>query len=118
LQRIDLTRDLHFHTRTTIDTLDYSGDGLNSGSKVAITVAGDIKRELWNELPSSFALPQPVNHYKMVMPGVLAVEVPKNIRASDMDLVLEILQETLGEADTSGLPLIVFVMMPPLPRKT
>jgi len=107
LQRIDLTRDLHFHTRTTIDTLDYSGDGLNSGSKVAITVAGDIKRELWNELPSSFALPQPVNHYKMVMPGVLAVEVPKNIRTSDMDLVLEILQETLGEADTSGLPLIV-----------
>lgn len=107
LQRIDLTRDLHFHTRTTIDTLDYSGDGLNSGSKVAITVAGDIKRELWNELPSSFALPQPVNHYKMVMPGVLAVEVPKNIRASDMDLVLEILQETLGEADTNGLPLIV-----------
>jgi 4-hydroxy-3-polyprenylbenzoate decarboxylase len=107
LQRIDLTRDLHFYTRTTIDTLDYSGDGLNSGSKVAITVAGDIKRELWNELPSSFALPQPVNHYKMVMPGVLAVEVPKNIRASDMDLVLEILQETLGEADTTGLPLIV-----------
>ena len=107
LQRIDLTRDLHFHTRTTIDTLDYSGDGLNSGSKVAITVAGDIKRELWNELPSSFALPQPVNNYKMVMPGVLAVEVPKNIRASDMDLVLEILQETLGEADTTGLPLIV-----------
>jgi 4-hydroxy-3-polyprenylbenzoate decarboxylase len=107
LQRIDLTRDLHFHTRTTIDTLDYSGDGLNSGSKVAITVAGDIKRELWNELPASFALPQPVNQYKMVMPGVLAVEVPKNIRASDMDLVLEILQETLGEADTSGLPLIV-----------
>ncbi|MES2062843.1 MAG: UbiD family decarboxylase [Bacteroidota bacterium] len=107
LQRIDLTRDLHFHTRTTIDTLDYSGDGLNSGSKVAITVAGDIKRELWNELPSSFALPQPFNQYKMVMPGVLAVEVPKNIRASDMDLVLEILQETLGEAETSGLPLIV-----------
>jgi 4-hydroxy-3-polyprenylbenzoate decarboxylase len=107
LQRIDLTRDLHFHTRTTIDTLDYSGEGLNSGSKVAITVAGEIKRELWNELPSSFALQQPVNHYKMVMPGILAVEVPKNIRASDMDLVLEILQETLGEADTSGLPLIV-----------
>jgi 4-hydroxy-3-polyprenylbenzoate decarboxylase len=107
LQRIDLTRDLHFHTRTTIDTLDYSGDGLNSGSKVAITVAGDIKRELWNGLPSAFSLPQPMNNYKMVMPGVLAVEVPKNIRASDMDLVMEILQESLGEADTSGLPLIV-----------
>ncbi|MBS1503013.1 MAG: UbiD family decarboxylase, partial [Bacteroidetes bacterium] len=51
LQRIDLTRDLHFYTNTTIDTLDYSGSGLNSGSKVAVAVAGAIKRELWNELP-------------------------------------------------------------------
>jgi 4-hydroxy-3-polyprenylbenzoate decarboxylase len=107
LQRIDLTRDLHFHTRTTIDTLDYSGDGLNTGSKVAITVAGEIKRELWNELPASFNLPRPFNKYKMVMPGVLAVEVPKNIRTSDMPLMLEILQEHLGEADLSGMPLMV-----------
>jgi 4-hydroxy-3-polyprenylbenzoate decarboxylase len=107
LQRIDLTRDLHFHTRTTIDTLDYSGEGLNSGSKVAITVAGDIKRELWNELPSSFTLPRPFVNYKMVMPGVLAVEVPKNIRTSDMPLMLEILQEHLAEAELGGLPLMV-----------
>ncbi|WP_454801036.1 UbiD family decarboxylase [Mucilaginibacter phyllosphaerae] len=107
LQRIDLTRDLHFHTRTTIDTLDYSGEGLNSGSKVAITVAGEIKRELWNELPSTFTLPRPFVNYKMVMPGVLAVEVPKNIRTSDMPLMLEILQEHLAEAELSGLPLMV-----------
>ncbi|GGH15610.1 UbiD family decarboxylase [Mucilaginibacter phyllosphaerae] len=107
LQRIDLTRDLHFHTRTTIDTLDYSGDGLNSGSKVAFTVAGEIKRELWNELPSTFMLPRPFVNYKMVMPGVLAVEVPKNIRTSDMPLMLEILQEHLAEAELSGLPLMV-----------
>ncbi|MGY4539287.1 4-hydroxy-3-polyprenylbenzoate decarboxylase [Mucilaginibacter sp. UYNi724] len=107
LQRIDLTRDLHFHTRTTIDTLDYSGDGLNSGSKVAITVAGDIKRELWNELPATFTLPRPFVNYKMVMPGILAVEVPKNIRTSDMPLMLEILQEHLAEAELSGLPLMV-----------
>ncbi|MCO5934208.1 UbiD family decarboxylase [Mucilaginibacter sp. RB4R14] len=107
LQRIDLTRDLHFHTRTTIDTLDYSGDGLNSGSKVAITVAGDIKRELWNELPSTFTLPRPFVNYKMVMPGVLAIEVPKNIRTSDMPLMMEILQEHLAEAELSGLPLMV-----------
>lgn len=32
-KRIDLARDLHFHTNTTIDALDYSGTGLNSGSK-------------------------------------------------------------------------------------
>src|SRR5690606_25024777 len=29
LERIDFERDLHFQTRTTIDTLDYSGTGLN-----------------------------------------------------------------------------------------
>src|SRR6201996_7551732 len=107
LQRIDLTRDLHFYTNTTIDTLDYSGEGLNSGSKVAIAAAGDIKRELWSEVPSGFNLPKPFSGYKMVMPGVLAIEVPKNIRSSDIPLMLEILQEHLGEADLDSLPLMV-----------
>ena len=36
LERVDWSRDLHFQTRTTIDTLDYSGDRLNEGSKVVI----------------------------------------------------------------------------------
>ena len=40
LERVDWTTDLHFQTRTTIDTLDYSGDGLNRGSKVVIAAAG------------------------------------------------------------------------------
>jgi len=107
LQRIDLTRDLHFYTKTTIDTLDYSGSGLNSGSKVAVAVAGEIKRALWNELPAGFSLPRPFEIYKMVMPGVLAVEVPKNIRSSDIPLMMEILEEHLAEADLDGLPLMV-----------
>ncbi|GAB2984771.1 UbiD family decarboxylase [Mucilaginibacter puniceus] len=107
LQRIDLTRDLHFYTKTTIDTLDYSGDGLNAGSKLAVTIAGDIKRELWTELPSGFNLPRPFVNFKMVMPGVLAVEVPANIRTSDMPLMLDILQEELAEVELGGLPLMV-----------
>ncbi|MEO6148870.1 MAG: UbiD family decarboxylase [Mucilaginibacter sp.] len=107
LQRIDLTRDLHFHTKTTIDTLDYSGSSLNSGSKVAITVAGDIKRELWTELSVGFDIPRPFENYKIAIPGVLALEVPKNIRASDTELILEILQEHLTGKELNGLPLIV-----------
>lgn len=107
LQRVDLTRDLHFYTKTTIDTLDYSGSGLNSGSKVAVTVAGDIKRELWAQVPADFNLPRPFVNSAMVMPGVLALEVPANIRTSDMPLMLEILQEHFAETDLSGLPLIV-----------
>ena len=43
---------LHFYTKTSIDTLDYSGDGLNEGSKVVIAAAGNIIRELCNEIPS------------------------------------------------------------------
>ncbi|MBU6343455.1 MAG: UbiD family decarboxylase, partial [Bacteroidetes bacterium] len=41
LERIDLKRDLHFHTRTTIDTLDYSGSGWNEGSKVVLACRGE-----------------------------------------------------------------------------
>ncbi|WP_419701149.1 UbiD family decarboxylase [Mucilaginibacter sp. NFX135] len=109
LQRIDLSRDLHFYTRTTIDTLDYSGSGLNSGSKVAITVAGDIKRELWTELPSWFDLPRPVNNYKMAIPGVLMVEVPKHVNHKDIDNIVSIIEYRLKEEEEelSGLPLIV-----------
>ncbi len=109
LQRIDLTRDLHFYTRTTIDTLDYSGSGLNSGSKVAITVAGDIKRELWTELPSWFDLPRPVNNYKMAIPGVLMVEVPKHVNHQDIDNIISIIEYRLKEEEEEldGLPLIV-----------
>ena len=43
LERLDWTRDIHFHTKTTIDTLDYSGTDLNSGSKVVFAAAGEKK---------------------------------------------------------------------------
>src|SRR5262245_41940332 len=46
LERVDWAEDLHFQTRTTIDTLDYSGHGLNQGSKVVIAAAGPRRREL------------------------------------------------------------------------
>ena len=46
LSRVDFRRDLHFQTRTTIDTLDYSGTGLNSGSKLVVAAAGRPRREL------------------------------------------------------------------------
>ncbi len=107
LQRIDLATDLHFYTNTTIDTLDYSGSGLNSGSKLAVAAAGAIRRELWSELPVHFSLPRPIEKFKLVIPGILAVEIPKNIKSSDMPLILEILQEHLGEMELDGLPFIV-----------
>ena len=76
LQRADWRRDLHFHTHTTIDTLDYSGGGLNAGSKVVIAAAGPKRFELATELPAMLPLPDGFRHPRVAMPGVLAVEGP------------------------------------------
>ncbi|WDF69863.1 UbiD family decarboxylase [Sphingobacterium oryzagri] len=74
LARIDFTRDLHFLTNTTIDTLDYTGDGLNAGSKVTFAAVGKKKRELATEIPAGLDLPRPFNQAKMALPGVLVVD--------------------------------------------
>lgn len=76
LKRADWTRDLHFQTRTTIDTLDYSGTGFNEGSKVVVAAAGAAKFELAKELPGSLQLPDGFKEPRMIMPGVMAVEGP------------------------------------------
>ncbi len=76
LQRADWRRDLHFHTHTTIDTLDYSGAGLNTGSKVVIAAAGPKRFELAATLPANLQLSDGFRNPRVVMPGVLAVEGP------------------------------------------
>jgi 4-hydroxy-3-polyprenylbenzoate decarboxylase len=74
LERIDWSRDMHFQTRTTMDTLDYSGDGFNQGSKLVLAASGPKRYELANELPPSFALPDGFGHPQLCLPGVVAVQ--------------------------------------------
>ena len=76
LSRVDWQIDLHFQTQTTIDTLDYSGSGLNAGSKVVIAAAGPPRRELPIVLPSGFTLPDGFREPRMCLPGVVAVTGP------------------------------------------
>lgn len=76
LERVDLSRDLHFHTRTTMDTLDYTGTGLNEGSKLVIAAAGSPRRQLPAEIPSDLWLPDGFSNPRMCFPGVLAVTAP------------------------------------------
>ena len=72
LERIDLTSDIHFYTKTTMDTLDYSGENLNAGSKVVIAAYGDVKRSLANSLPDEI---QHLNaNAKLVLPGIIALD--------------------------------------------
>lgn len=77
LERVDWTRDLHFHTRTTIDTLDYSGSGLNQGSKVVMAAVGPARRELPSELSGSLHLPADFDEPHVCMPGIVAIRGPK-----------------------------------------
>lgn len=76
LERADWTRDLHFHTQTTIDTLDYSGAGLNAGSKLVIAAAGPKRFSLASELPPNLQLPPGFKNPRIALPGVLAIEGP------------------------------------------
>lgn len=76
LRRADWRRDLHFHTHATIDTLDYSGAGLNAGSKLVIAATGSPRFELERELPAGLTLPAGFGRPRVVLPGVLAIEGP------------------------------------------
>ncbi len=77
LQRVDWRRDLHFHTRTTMDTLDYSGDSLNQGSKVVIACSGSPIRELPRTIEGDLELPDEWRQPRIALPGVLVVEGPQ-----------------------------------------
>lgn len=74
LQRINLQRDIHFYTNTTIDTLDYSGTGLNSGSKVVFAAYGNIIRDLATAVPDVLKDVQGFKNVQLIMPGVVALQ--------------------------------------------
>jgi 4-hydroxy-3-polyprenylbenzoate decarboxylase len=104
LERVDFTRDLHFQTNTTIDTLDYSGTGLNCGSKLVIAAAGKKKRNLTGQIPGDLKLPAGFNSPKMVIPGIMALQANK---FTDYEKVSEYF-EALNQLNlTNEIPLII-----------
>ncbi len=74
LQRIDLKRDIHFYTNTTIDTLDYSGTSINSGSKVVLATYGEVLRDLATGIPRCLQELPGFENPQLVMPGVVAIQ--------------------------------------------
>jgi 4-hydroxy-3-polyprenylbenzoate decarboxylase len=99
LSRVDWRRDLHFQTKTTIDTLDYSGTGWNAGSKVVIACCGEPLRKLSAQLPGNFSLPEGFSEPHFAMPGVLALE------GKGQDV--QVLARHLERFELGGVPLIV-----------
>ncbi len=91
LERIDFTRDIHFYTKTTIDTLDYSGDGLNTGSKVVFAAYGEKKRDLCREIPAEMQQLQGFENAQLCMPGIVAIQVKsQNSKTITKELIKEL----------------------------
>ncbi len=113
LERVDWRRDLHFHTRTTIDTLDYSGDGLNMGSKVVIAAAGKPIRTLATELSGDLRLPEGLKNPRLCLPGVVAVEAEgfeiSDLKFENSKSQISNLKSQISGTGTDHLPLLVLV---------
>jgi len=95
LERIDLCRDVHFYTNTTIDTLDYSGTGLNSGSKVVFAAYGDVKRELCKEVPDILKNLTNFENPQLCMPGVVSLQTKPFISHTEANNEMQVLNEQL-----------------------
>ena len=109
LARVDWQRDLHFHTNTTIDTLDYSGVGLNIGSKVVIAAVGPTIRELPTDIPGDLRLPDDFRDPRVCLPGVLAVEGPKYSALAGGQSVIGPLNSLRDDDSINRFPLVVLV---------
>ncbi len=107
LERVDWTRDLHFQTRTTIDTLDYSGSGWNAGSKVVAACRGEKRRQLATTVPNQLTLPAGFSDPVCCLPGILAIKAPKFEVESIARAQAEALCQHLGNLDVPGIPLII-----------
>ena len=111
LERANWGRDLHFITRVTMDTLDYSGISLNQGSKLVLSVAGPKLRELDDKLPTTLSLPKGFSRPTAFAPGIIILEGDphkkgRNEHDSTMDNLAAFLE---ASADLSKFPLIVVV---------
>lgn len=108
LRRVHWRRDLHFQTSTTMDTLDYSGTGLNSGSKVVIAAAGPPIRVLSTDVPTD--LPSFVRNAGIAGPGILALEIAPFVNYERASREVEEWAAGLDRSvDVDRIPLVILV---------
>jgi 4-hydroxy-3-polyprenylbenzoate decarboxylase len=111
LERINLKRDLHFQTNTSIDTLDYSGTGLNSGSKLVVAAYGEVLRKLLTTINTSLKELNTFQNPQVVFPGVLVLQGHKfetydKAKQEFISFNEEIKQKNIN---LEGFPMIVIV---------
>ena len=111
LSRVDWTRDLHFQTNTTIDTLDYSGDDINQGSKLVIAAAGPAIRELPAEVPLDLNLPSGYQNPTVIIPGILVIQGPSWAPSSNPSIptIQAFCDEFTAQSPINQFPLVVVI---------
>lgn len=107
LCRIRFEHDLHFVTKTTVDTLDYSGDGWNSGSKLILACCGLPIRRLSTTLPESFSLPEAFEKIRFLDDGILIIQSKPFLSYLEAIPEIDYFIHTLSKNDTSGIALII-----------
>ena len=110
LERTNFSRDLHFLTQTTCDTLDYTGIRLHEGSKLIWASAGDALRSLGREL-HDLSLPEGFGDARIVSQGILAVSAPAHtLPRGECDPSMEALADSFASfAWREHFPLVVAV---------
>ena len=110
LERLHTDRDIHFHTHTTMDTLDYSGTGLNTGSKVVFAAYGEPIRTLNTDLPDALKNVSTIVDAKLIIPGVIAIQTKQYIDAAETTKELKGIEEQLlNNIDSfTGTPLFIW----------
>lgn len=111
LERINLKRDLHFYTNTSIDTLDYSGDGLNTGSKLVVAAYGEKVRDLGRVVNSDLTDLKTFVNPQIAIPGVLVLQASKFENYKKAQNEFEDFNQELKQKNTdlSAFPMIVIV---------
>jgi len=107
LERVDWRTDLHFQTCTTMDTLDYSGTGLNEGSKVIVAAAGPRRRALAASFDAETNWSTGWNEARIALPGVAVARWSGNSIPDGAGLKL-----------AEGVPLVIAVDDPEFTART
>ncbi len=108
LERFDPTRDLHFQTETTIDTLDYSGGRLNEGSKLIVAAVGAKRRDLPTTLDELASLPEGYRNPRLATAGILVIEGPAHTGNKD-DSLRRFCEHFDARSSINRYPLVVLV---------
>jgi 4-hydroxy-3-polyprenylbenzoate decarboxylase len=105
LRRVSWESSLHFVTRTTMDTLDYTGGAINEGSKLMLAVSGSPRRDLADEIPSALLdlWPDHWSKPRVAMPGVLVFGGASYAECDSAALAVRMEQLTERLADAGGL---------------